>query len=116
MSPFLPEQDCHTKTAPVPFRKGTGAVFSSLHGACQNRRDLHMGAGGGGVEASAAHAGGNAVLHGPRHRVCVVVISVLPVLIEGLLELLTPQNPPLCMEVGLLSQPSVNLHTATQLQ
>lgn len=60
-----------------------------------------MGTGGGGVEASAAHADGNAVLHGPRHRACVVAISVLPVLIEGLLELLTPQNPPLCMGVGL---------------
>lgn len=76
-----------------------------------------MGTGGGGVEASAAHADGNAVLHGPRHRACVVAISVLPVLIEGLLELLTPQNPPLCIGGwATLSQPSVNSHTAAQLQ
>lgn len=117
----------------VPFPAGTGVphqnssgpfpqkvpelFFTSLHGACQNRRDLHMGTGSGGVEASAAHADGNAVLHGPRHRACVVVISVLPVLIEGLLKLLTPQNPPLCIGGwATLSQPSVNSHTAAQLQ
>ena len=27
MSPFLPEQDCHTKTAPVPFRKRDRSCF-----------------------------------------------------------------------------------------
>ena len=46
--------------------KGTGAVFSSLHGACQERGDLRAGAGTGGVEMTVAHAGGNAVFHGPR--------------------------------------------------
>ena len=46
-----------------------------LHGACQERGDLGAGAGGGGVEAAAAHAGGDAVLHGPGHRACIVSVS-----------------------------------------
>ena len=99
--PFLPEQDCHTKTAPVPFRKRDRSCFSSLHVTIQEGRDLAAGAGGVGIEAAAANAGGDAILDGPSHRLRVVAISVLPVLIEGLLELLTPQNPPLCMGVGL---------------
>ena len=37
--------------------------------------DLCAGAGGVGVEASAAHAGGDAVGHGPGHRLCVVSVS-----------------------------------------
>ena len=44
--------------------KGTGAVFVSLHGACQERGDLRAGAGTVGIELSAAHAGGDAVFHG----------------------------------------------------
>lgn len=70
---------CFTKTAAVHAKqprspvKGTGAVFSSLHGACQERGDLRSRAGGGGVEAAAAHAGGHAVLHGPGHRARVIV-------------------------------------------
>ena len=62
----------HGKQLRSPFLKGTGAVFVSLHGACQKRGDLRAGAGGGGVEASAAHAGGDAAFHGPSHGLRVV--------------------------------------------
>ena len=55
--------------------KGTGAVFASLHGACQERGNLRSRAGGGGVETTVAHAGGDAALHGPRHRLRVVSVS-----------------------------------------
>ena len=64
------------QTAPVPFRKrDRSCFFASLHGACQERGDLRSRAGGGGVEVTAAHAGGDAVLHGPRHGLRVVAVS-----------------------------------------
>ena len=55
--------------------KETGAGFSSLHGACQERGDLSAGAGGVGVETAAAHTGGNAVLDGPGHSLRIVAVS-----------------------------------------
>ena len=64
------------QTAPVPFRKrDRSCFFASLHGAYQERGDLRSRAGGGGVEVTAAHAGGDAVLHGPRHGLRVVAVS-----------------------------------------
>ena len=57
----------HGKQLRSPFLKGTGAVFVSLHGACQKRGDLRAGAGGGGVEATVADTVGDAVFHGPGH-------------------------------------------------
>ena len=65
----------HGKQLRSPFLKGTGAVFVSLHGACQERGDLRAGAGGGGVEATAADAGGDTVLDSPSYRPRVVSVS-----------------------------------------
>ena len=45
------------------------------HGPPEEGRDLAAGAGGVGVEASAADAGGDAAFHGPGHGVCVVAVS-----------------------------------------
>ena len=60
------ETASHGKQPRFPV-KGTGAVFASLHGACQERGDLCSRAGGVGVETTAANTGGNAVLDGPSH-------------------------------------------------
>ena len=55
--------------------KGTGAVFASLHVTIQEGCDLASGAGGVGVETTAANTGGNAVLDGPGHGLRVVAVS-----------------------------------------
>ena len=79
--PAVQNVPCFSGTAAVHGKqprfpaKGTGAVFALLHVTIQEGRDLCTGAGGVGVEASAAHAGGDAVLHGPGHRLCVVSVS-----------------------------------------
>ena len=73
---FLVCYICNFKrTDPVPCERNRICFFTSLHGACQKRGDLRAGAGGSGVEATAAHAGGDAVLHGPRHGLRVVAVS-----------------------------------------
>ena len=73
---FYKNSSSSQQTAPVPFRKrDRSCFFASLHGACQERGDLRSRAGGGGVEVTAAHAGGDAVLHGPRHGLRVVAVS-----------------------------------------
>ena len=55
--------------------KGTGAVFSSLHGACQERCDLRSRAGADGIELSVTNACGDAVLHGPSHGLRIVAVG-----------------------------------------
>ena len=57
------------------MRFGLSPQCRLLHGACQERRDLRAGAGGVRIEASAAHAGGNAVLHGPSHGLRIVAVG-----------------------------------------
>ena len=68
------ETASHGKQPRFPV-KGTGAVFASLHGACQERGDLRSCAGAGGIELAVADAIGDAVFHGPGHRVCVVSVT-----------------------------------------
>ena len=73
---FLVCYICNFKrTDPVPCERNRICFFTSLHGACQKRGDLRAGAGGSWVEATAAHAGGDAVLHGPGHGLRVVAVS-----------------------------------------
>ena len=61
--------------SPGSLRKEPELFFASLHVAIQEGRDLAAGAGGVGVETTAANTGGNAVLDGPGHSLRVVAVS-----------------------------------------
>ena len=76
MIPAAQKQKQHlTPNSSGSLRKEPELFFTSLHGACQERGDLRSCASAGGIELAVAHAGGDAVLHGPGHRVCVVSVS-----------------------------------------
>ena len=75
MCPVFLAQQQFTANSPGSLRKEPELFFALLHVTIQEGCDLAAGAGGVGVETTAANTGGNAVLDGPSHSLRVVAVS-----------------------------------------